>query len=142
METFALLLIMVAVLAFVVVPYTRNSPDEVKKNGAKSARLADLLAQRDVVLSAIKDLEFDHEMGKISDEDYEQMNTQYRQEAVAVLQAIDHSNGRRPARKALEAELRLLRQEKKTPGASFCRACGAATGAQDRFCSNCGHKLS
>jgi hypothetical protein len=58
-----------------------------------NGRLADLYSRRDNLLAAIKEVEFDHAMSKISVEDFNDMHARYRQDAVAVLKRIDALNG-------------------------------------------------
>jgi hypothetical protein len=57
------------------------SPDE-------QARLS-LVEQRDRALAALKELEFDHRTGKITDEDYRRELGPLRQAAAAALKALD-----------------------------------------------------
>jgi rubrerythrin len=141
METIIFLFVLVASLAYIAHPYFKKQTVSPKSKKARSNRLSDLQAQRDTILASIKDLEFDREMGKVSDEDYAQMNTQFRRDAVGILQQIDQSNGKSSAKRALEAELKSLRNQKKSQGKFFCKHCGASVSAQDRFCSSCGEKV-
>ncbi len=48
-----------------------------------------LLFQRDSVYEAVKELEFDLAMGKLSRQDFEQLHERYRRKAVAILKRID-----------------------------------------------------
>ena len=57
------------------------SPDE-------QARLS-LVEQRDRALAALKELEFDHRTGKITDDDYRRELGPLRQEATAAMKALD-----------------------------------------------------
>ncbi|MFQ5798624.1 MAG: zinc ribbon domain-containing protein [Bacteroidota bacterium] len=142
MDTVLLLVIVLASVGFVALPYLQK---RLSARGAAESRhghLADLYAQRDNLLSAIKDVELDHEMGKISEEDYTQMNTQFRREAVAVFQKIDDSNGKSSARRRLEEQLQTLRKQPNASNKHFCPICGLRIKSQARFCSNCGHQLS
>jgi hypothetical protein len=50
---------------------------------------AELEARREALYAALKDLEFDHEMGKLSAEDYAALRERYTVQAVAVLQQLD-----------------------------------------------------
>jgi hypothetical protein len=67
-------------------------------------RLA-LLEQRDRALAALKELEFDHRTGKISDADYRELVGPLRREAAAALRALDPPDGTtgQGAREAVEA---------------------------------------
>lgn len=53
------------------------------------SRLGDLLARKDTVLSNIKEIEFDHQTGKLNTEDYTQYNQRLRGQALSLLKRID-----------------------------------------------------
>jgi len=83
----------VAVLAVVLVavpflrePTTRNDtlaePDELEK------RTLELGEERDRALAALKELEFDHRTGKLSDDDYRELVGGYRRRAAGALRAL------------------------------------------------------
>ena len=66
--------------------------------------------QKRAVLRALKDLEFEHGVGKISDDDYRELVTKYRAEAKRLLRQIDADA--EPRRAQIEALVnRRLRQE-------------------------------
>ena len=54
---------------------------------AQEAHLA-LVEERDRALAALKELEFDHRTGKITDEDYQRELVPLRQSAAAALRAL------------------------------------------------------
>ncbi len=49
-----------------------------------------LLVLKENAYATIKDIEFDYKTGKISDDDYQELMTKYKAEAVDILQKIDH----------------------------------------------------
>lgn len=57
--------------------------------------------QKRAVLQALKDIEFEHSIGKISDEDYRILNARYRAQAKGLLRLLD--NRAAPARKQAES---------------------------------------
>jgi len=63
--------------------------------------------QKRAVLRALKDLEYEHSVGKISEEDYAQLTAQYRAEAKALLRSLDQTlaPNREHAEKLLEKRL-------------------------------------
>lgn len=61
--------------------------------GAGIGSKAELREEKQRVLRAIKELEFDHAMGKLSDEDFKQVGDGYRLRAIEVLRALDDGNG-------------------------------------------------
>jgi hypothetical protein len=74
-------------LPFLGEPSTRDdrllAPDELEQR-----RLA-LAEERDRALAALKELEFDHRTGKISDEDYRELVGPLRRRAADALRALD-----------------------------------------------------
>ena len=120
--------------------------------------LLELQAQRDAIYQAIRELRFDHQVGKVSEADFAAFDAQLRGQAALVLQQIDavHQAEADPALDAaLEAEIAALRQVNgsgpaKTalavpagkPALNFCPQCGHKLQAGDRFCGKCGAALS
>jgi hypothetical protein len=56
-------------------------------------RQGDLLAEKQSLLKAIKEVEFDHMMGKMSDADASSLSRLYRSRAVAILKELDAAEG-------------------------------------------------
>ena len=89
-------LILAAVLAVVAVlfvarPFLRSPGREepaAPAGGAELERLA-LIEERDRALAALKELEFDHRTGKVSDTDYAEALPALRREAATALAALD-----------------------------------------------------
>ena len=87
---------MLAIVAvvFVARPFLRDpSPasdrlDELAPEARKRLALAE---ERDRALAALKELEFDHRTGKLSDTDYRELVGTYRRRAAAALQALGSS---------------------------------------------------
>jgi hypothetical protein len=67
-----------------------------KKQGFKESEdfdpkgLSHLLVQKDVAYATLKDLDFDFKTGKLSEEDYQELKTRYRNEALNILEKIDN----------------------------------------------------
>ena len=62
-----------------------------------------LLEERDRALAALKELEFDHRTGKVSDEDYRELVAPLRRQAGEALRALEHELG--PKREELKADV-------------------------------------
>jgi hypothetical protein len=104
--------------------------------------------EKTLVLRSIKDLEFDHEMGKVSDQDFAEMSHRLRARAAGLLRQLDAG-----AAYATQIETELLRRlaalparaGAAAPGAPrpsrFCTQCGAPHELDAKFCGQCGHKL-
>jgi hypothetical protein len=85
------LLALVAVV-FVARPFLRDpSPtsDRLDEPGARERRRLELIEERDRALAALKELEFDHRTGKVTDDDYRAQVGPLRRRAAAALRALD-----------------------------------------------------
>ncbi len=168
--------IVIAALAaiFISLPFFRKSRKEAVGNPGAELRpdprmeeLKELDSRKESLLSAIKDIEFDYGLGKLSKEDFEDLNLRYKHEAAHVLKKMDEvAKGRdevvieddlereiREARRKRysvyedeEIEKEILRAREASwrgeSGQLQCLACGNAHGAEDLFCSKCGQKLN
>lgn len=67
--------------------------------------LAELREDKRRILRAIKELEFDHAMGKLSDEDFREVGDRYRLRAIEVLRKLDSGDELHPQ---LQAHLDAL----------------------------------
>ena len=95
MSTVALTLgAVLAVLAvlYVALPFLREPDpreDRLDEPGALERRALELAEERDRSLAALKELEFDHRTGKISDDDYRELVGPLRRRAAEALRALE-----------------------------------------------------
>jgi hypothetical protein len=85
-------LLAVASVVFVAQPFLREpDPDTDRLDAPSEAerRALELAEARDRALAALKELEFDHRTGKVSDEDYRTLVGPLRARAAAALRALD-----------------------------------------------------
>ena len=81
-----------AAVLLVALPFLREpvaGDDRLDAPTADEAAMLSLAEQRDRALSALKELEFDHRTGKITDDDYRRELGPLRQAAAAALKALD-----------------------------------------------------
>ena len=87
----------VACVILVALPFLREPSAQNDRldalSGAEQRRLA-LAEERDRALAALKELEFDHRTGKVSDEDYREFLGPLRRRAAEALQAVDPQQAR------------------------------------------------
>jgi pyruvate/2-oxoacid:ferredoxin oxidoreductase beta subunit len=97
------------------------------------------------VLRSIKELEFDRAMGKLSENDFQEMSNRLRSRAARLIRQLDAGAGYRA-----QVERDLVKRlggtgESQAPAAAsvarFCAECGAARDADAKFCKQCGAKL-
>lgn len=83
-----------AVLAvvFIALPFLREPAppsDRLDEPGELERRRLDLVEQRDRAVAALKELEFDHRTGKVTDEDYRALVGPLRRSAAEALRALE-----------------------------------------------------
>ncbi|HET8607233.1 MAG TPA: hypothetical protein VFL66_09415 [Gaiellaceae bacterium] len=86
----------VAVVVFVARPFLREpapASDRLDEPGVLERRQLALAEERDRALAALKELEFDHRTGKISDEDYRALVGPLRRQAAEALRALEPRAG-------------------------------------------------
>jgi hypothetical protein len=99
---------------------------------------AALEREKTLVLRAIKDLEFDRAMGKVSEKDFVEMSARLRARATGLIRELDRGLGYRDA---IEREL-ANRMRVPPPAPRLSCACGTANDPDARFCKTCGRKLT
>ena len=85
-------LLAVAIVLFVARPFLREpSPasDRLDEPGTLERRQLALAEDRDRALAALKELEFDHRTGKVSDDDYRALVGPLRRRAADALRALE-----------------------------------------------------
>lgn len=81
-----------AAVIFVARPFLREpSPpsDRLDEPGAIERRRIELIEERDRAVAALKELEFDHRTGKVTDVDYRAQVGPMRRRAAAALRALE-----------------------------------------------------
>lgn len=126
-----------------------------------------LMAEREQVLDALRDLDFDHAMGKLTAEDYTPQRTQLVARGVELLRQLDALrapvNGAAGSfeaeveravaarRRAAPADLprdpeaqmeAAIAARRKAASGPACAQCGTAAQPGDRFCAKCGAALA
>ena len=101
---------------------------------------AALEREKTLVLRAIKELEFDRAMGKVSEPDFKEMGGRLRARAIALIKQLDVDM---PGYlEAIERELsERLGLETETADLPVCAACDTANDVDARFCKSCGSAL-
>jgi hypothetical protein len=108
-----------------------------------------------LALRAIKELEFDKAMGKVSDEDFREMSHRLRSRAARLMRQLDAGAGyRERIERDLAKRLSGLRPGTKdaSPGQTraatdadvqvrACARCSTPNDSDAKFCKNCGERL-
>jgi hypothetical protein len=159
MDIIALLIGLVlfgACIAYISLPFRKRQA--VAANLSKASLQPE--AQRETVLAALRDLDFDYKTGKVSDEDYQPLRTQLMMEAAQYIEAEEKEEHQLEdlirARRTMQLQSHLKCQHCDSPiqaDQHFCSKCGAAVnnekcpfcgkyiGVDDLFCPSCGSKI-
>jgi hypothetical protein len=90
-----------------------------------------------VALTALKEIEFDRETGKLSDADYELLKGKYTAAALEALRMEQEAGARSDIEAIIAAKVAALRGE-----GPACPACGPRPERDALYCSGCGRPLS
>ena len=94
-----------------------------------------LLREKALTLRSIKELEFDHAMGKIGDADFQDMSGRLRARALVLMEELERAANAPPDTRA--------RPVKPRPAArQSCPGCGTAYDDDARFCKHCGKAVA
>ncbi len=134
--------ILIAILAIVAISISFYPLFELERRPAPGGMAIDptlenLLSAREATYSAIKDLEADHAMRKLSDADYGNLRGKYEAKALTILQKLDavQVNIQPATRAAVPSGVCPQCGASVVAGAKFCRHCGASVAP---VCSSCG----
>jgi cytochrome c-type biogenesis protein CcmI len=153
-------LIIAGVALFVAAPLTAGAHPARRKN-ARDADFERLEHERSLAVQGLRELEFDREMGKLADADYESLKAGLEDRALAAMQGLDkqREDARRssvvrelppapapaaePVRRGEPAPVLVLRSDAgaRAPHVRFCPQCGTRTLKDARFCAECGVAL-
>ena len=89
MVVFVTLLMTAAVFALVGYPLLRPGRGRGHLVSTDQREAEDLLARRDEARAAIEELEFEFHLGNLSQRDYEELRTRYRQQAEDILRELE-----------------------------------------------------
>lgn len=114
----------------------------------EARRVSELQTERDRVLATLQDLDMDHAMGKVLQEDYQAQRGALLLRGAEVLKAIDELQstiGKVIPGSDLDVEIetavaRLRGGEDQASGGT-CSSCGREVATGDRFCVHCGASL-
>ena len=104
-------LLALGVVAFLISPLL----DHQRRWFGGRSNVEDLNKQKDFVYSSIRELNIDHKMGKLSDQDHHQLQSEYMQEASRVLDQLEHAtNGRQHTGDRIEQAVLEIRRKRTT----------------------------
>jgi hypothetical protein len=132
-----------------LLPLTGKVPD-IRPEMLGGRTRAALERDKAIVLRAIKELEFDRGMGKVSEKDFAEMSGRLRARAARIMRQLDAAS---LYREAIEREVAqrvaattppdapAASDARDVPAYAVCRSCTTQNDRDARFCKACGSKL-
>ena len=147
MSTADIVVIVVMAIGLVVwigEPLVRRGGVREAAADAQGDAIERLTLQKETLYTAIRDLDFDHQTGKVDAEDHAELRRQMEAEAADILRRLDLADPLADLDFVAEQEILAYRQKEDTAvlaSEDTCPACGAALAAEATYCPICGHSL-
>lgn len=170
---FLLLGILVVVMLFIFQPFLDERKNKVLITQAlpsieKEMHVSSMLAERDRILRALQELDFDFNLGKIPEEDFPTQRHFLLQKGAEIIKKLDEISGDEQSSDQLqrieatiglekpevridnekiekdvdvESMIAARKRSKEFKPDGFCPKCGKPISTTDKFCSKCGNPL-
>jgi rubrerythrin len=162
---FLILAVFIIVGMYLYAPFMAK-PRKLSTSGMREASA--LKAERDRVINALQELDFDFKLGKIPKEDYPEQRAELLKKGSEILRQLDELEPVFAAARTAEARIEKAaaakradstsaeeslndeeieamiaarRKQHKSKSAGFCPKCGKPVLASDNFCPSCGKSL-
>jgi hypothetical protein len=162
-----LLALVILVAGFIFRPFRDGGPNVWEED----IELSELLSERERILDALAELDFDNELGKVPEEIYLPQRKYLLATGAEVFKKLEEDYQAEPMDAAIEAQIAARRGQmekivdqddplekiiskrrqksaapKEQPASragrtKFCSECGEPVKAGDQFCTSCGNKL-
>lgn len=137
-------------VAYITRPWwARRWNPQTKPASTPATSLAD---QREAILAALRDLDFDHEVGKVTEEDYTSLRQTLLAKAATIMTQIEQEQATAQAdlEAHIEAEILAARQNlnggrlprSSEEGSGVCPTCSRVSLPGDLYCRGCGTPLA
>ena len=148
MPYIAAALIVAGVALFVAAPLSGGLFPNRRRGDEELNRMR-LDHERGLAVQGLRELEFDREMGKLSDADYASLHGDLERRALTAMAALEKARGADSSR--ARASVRRIESARTAPTAprpqtqprtiNFCPQCGVRAIADAKFCGECGAPL-
>lgn len=163
---FLVLAVTLIVALFVAQPFLERRTHKI---GVEAHEISALMAERDRVINALQELDFDFNLQKIPAADYPIQRAELLQKGSDILKKLDaltassadgttsdriesavaarradfaSASANRPDDDELEAMIAARRKSRREKSGGFCPRCGKPVLASDRFCPHCGKSIA
>jgi hypothetical protein len=142
---FACAALVMAAAIYTLNPLFRESKDEPSLEIPDEMELDRLLERKAVIYRSIKDLEFEHAMGRLTEADFRRLQADYKNDAALLLQRLDQLGASEKLEETIEKDVAARKASLVAPQMDRktlrCPSCGAETVPGKKFCADCGQQL-
>ncbi len=138
----AAILMVIGVSLFVAAPLVGGF--RMKRERSVDPELARLEHERALALQGLRELEFDREMDKVSEDDCRELRRQLEDKALTAMATLEKLRTESKAAATRTASARPVSSKvarRPIPQARFCPGCGTKLASAANFCAGCGMAL-
>jgi len=105
-------IIVLLLCLYVIKPLLGHNDKTITRSNKKAARLEDFIFKQELLKNTMQELNFDHQMGKISDDDFKMIEQEHQESLTRLEKQIQHFSGisMDKIQKKLEQEIALKKQ--------------------------------
>ena len=143
-DVVVIIFLAVGLVVWIGEPLARRGRTRETAADAQGDVIERLTLQKETLYTAIRDLDFDHQTGKVDAEDHAELRRQMEAEAADILRQLDLADPLADLDLVAEQEILAYRQhEAATTLASqaTCPVCGTALATDPTYCPICGQSL-
>jgi hypothetical protein len=130
---------------YVLSPLFRETKEAKGMDLPDETELDRLLDRKAVIYRSLKDLNFEHAMGRLTDADYRRLEADYKNDAALLLQKQDQLGDSKDLDNAIEKNIAARKAALFAPAPDrkthSCPSCGADIVPGKKYCADCGERL-
>jgi hypothetical protein len=125
---------------FVLAPLFGKSSDAFDSELISETEPDRLLDKKATLQSAMRDLESEYKMGRLSNADFAQLEAEFKNDQAIILQQLERLGVTQELDELIENEI-AARKARPGKAVTKCPACGAQSAPGKKFCADCGHQF-
>jgi hypothetical protein len=144
LDVLVILLMAIGLVVFIGEPIVRQATSRAEQKQEPS-QLERLSLQKEVLYTAISDLDFDFQTSKVDERDYAALRQELEEEALQLLRRIDDVDPLAVLDNEIERQILVLRQQQPSQADAIsrdmCPGCATLLRGGEHFCPSCGQPL-
>jgi len=128
----------------VVAPFLEDRHEQLRFEilDEELRQIEELVARKSVLLQSLRDIEFDHETGKLSEADYERLRKKHERQALQVMRRLDELRGDVDLDDEIDSALEERLRQRAEAGTADSQPTPSADREAAIECPECGHRLA